>query len=98
LPSGQDDEGGRHALLDVLPGGDVWPAGQSEHKDEPAVEYLPAGQVPEQEAVVNPEYEPSVPAGQGVQDDEPLLLEYVPAGQSEHEDEPAVEYLPAGQS
>ncbi len=46
------------ALLEILPGSDVNPAGQSEHAEEPSVEYLPAGQMPEQEDDVKPTVAP----------------------------------------
>ena len=64
----------------MLPGSDVNPAGQSVQIEDPSVEYFPAGQVPEQDAVCNPLVAPHVPAGQSVQEDAPAR-EYFPRPQ-----------------
>ncbi len=61
-----------HQLLAVAAGADV----------------VPAGQVPEQEAVVKPVYDGQVPP----------RTPQVPLGQSEHDDDPAVAYLPSAQT
>lgn len=61
---------------------------------DPAAEVVPAGQVPEQEAVVKPVYEghvpprtPQVPAGQSVQDEDPAVA-YLPSAQTPVQPEP----------
>ena len=48
------DTAGTQAFADVLPTGDVWPEGQSEHIKAPAAEYFPAGHVPVQAGVFSP--------------------------------------------
>ena len=55
---------------------------------DPAADVVPAGQVPEQEALVKP-----IGAFQA-----PPRIPHVPAGQSVQEVEPAVAYLPFGQT
>jgi hypothetical protein len=85
----------------VLPGSDVNPAGQSVQIEDPSVEYFPAGQVPEQDAVCNPLVAPHVPAGQSVQEDAPAR-EYFPRPQVPVQDalvNPVVApHVPAAQS
>ena len=87
-----------HEELLVLPGGDVRPPPQFVHDCDPAKEYVPAAQLPVQDAVVNPEVAPYVPAGQLVHDEEPTV-EYVPAAQLVHcvlKVLPTVDVVPAG--
>ena len=74
---------GTQALLEVLPGGEVCPVGQSEHIKAPAREYFPAGQGPEQFGLPIPIVCPQVPAGQFVQSGSPAK-EYFPRTHNEH--------------
>ncbi len=85
----------------MLPGREVNPAGQSVQTDDPIVENLPAGHVPEQAEVCNPLVAPQVPAGQSVQEDAPANA-YFPRPQVPVQDalvNPVVApHVPAGQS